>query len=262
MIGRWAREAGIGTPDAVQGSPRALRHRELAERLWAVNVDRAPPAGRGARVRDRAGEGALRPLLRWYVAPLVDAQREFNDVTLKLIDELHEAVSASLDERLLVELEERVLRLGARPDGTCAAASPRAFEEGLRADRLLRLRGAHARLPRGRARTPAAVRRGLPGRRSRPGRLRARGLLSLLQEAEVEATGVDRDPDMVALCRAEGLEVEQGDAVAHLEGLPDESLGGVFAAQVVEHLPPAPLVRLLELACAKLRPGGSSSPRR
>ena len=81
-------------------------------------------------------------------------------------------------------------------------------------------------------------------------------LLSLLREAGVEATGVDRDPDMVALCRDEGLEVAQGDAVAHLEALPDESLGGVFAAQVVEHLPPAPLVRLLELACAKLRPGG------
>ena len=80
--------------------------------------------------------------------------------------------------------------------------------------------------------------------------------LSLLRDAGIEATGIDRDPDMVGLCRADGLEVEQGDAIAHLERLDDESLGGVFAAQVLEHLPPAPLVRLLELARAKLRPGG------
>ena len=33
--------------------------------------------------------------------------------------------------------------------------------------------------------------------------------LSLLREAGIEAAGVDRDPDMVELCRADGLEVEQ-----------------------------------------------------
>lgn len=61
---------------------------------------------------------------------------------------------------------------------------------------------------------------------------------------------------MVELCRSEGLAVEQGDALAYLERLDDASLGGAFAAQVVEHLPPGPLVSLLELVVAKLRPGG------
>ena len=50
--------------------------------------------------------------------------------------------------------------------------------------------------------------------------------------------------------------MEQGDALAYLEGLADGSLGGIFLAQVVEHLPPPALVRLLELAHAKLRPDG------
>jgi SAM-dependent methyltransferase len=67
---------------------------------------------------------------------------------------------------------------------------------------------------------------------------------------------VDADADMVAYARGEGLDVEQGDAVAYLDTLPDGSLGGVFAGQVVEHLPPVTLVRLLELATQKLRPGG------
>src|SRR5438132_951651 len=81
-------------------------------------------------------------------------------------------------------------------------------------------------------------------------------LLALLREAGIEARGVDADVDMVAYARGEGLEVEQADALAYLEALDDGSLGGVFAGQVVEHLPPPTLLRLLELAARKLRPEG------
>ena len=80
--------------------------------------------------------------------------------------------------------------------------------------------------------------------------------LALLRESEIEARGVDLDPDMVAYARGEGLEVEHADAVEYLQGLDDGSLGGIFAAQLVEHVPAPTLVRLLELAAAKLRPGG------
>ena len=61
---------------------------------------------------------------------------------------------------------------------------------------------------------------------------------------------------MVAYARGEGLEVEHTGAVEYLEGLVDGSLGGIFAAQLLEHLPAATVVRLLEVAAAKLRPGG------
>ena len=61
---------------------------------------------------------------------------------------------------------------------------------------------------------------------------------------------------MVAYARGEGLPVEQADAVEFLGTLEDGSLGGIFCAQVVEHLPPPALVQLLELAAAKLRPDG------
>jgi SAM-dependent methyltransferase len=80
--------------------------------------------------------------------------------------------------------------------------------------------------------------------------------LSLLREAGIEARGVDADADMVAFARGEGLDVEQGDALDYMEQLDDGSLGGIFAAQVVEHLPPGALVRVLDLAAAKLRRGG------
>src|SRR5919201_3303168 len=61
---------------------------------------------------------------------------------------------------------------------------------------------------------------------------------------------------MVAFARGEGLPVEQADLLAYLEGTADGLLGGVFAGQVVEHLPPPALFRLLELAAQKLRSGG------
>jgi SAM-dependent methyltransferase len=81
-------------------------------------------------------------------------------------------------------------------------------------------------------------------------------LLALLRDAGVEARGVDADGDMVAFARGDGLDVEQADAVSYLESLADGSLGGIFMGQVVEHLPPAMLVRTLELSAQKLREGG------
>jgi len=81
-------------------------------------------------------------------------------------------------------------------------------------------------------------------------------LLGLLREADVDASGIDADADMVAFARGEGLDVAQADLLDYLQGLEDASLGGIFMGQVVEHLPPAVLVRALELASHKLRAGG------
>src|SRR5579862_3895281 len=80
--------------------------------------------------------------------------------------------------------------------------------------------------------------------------------LELLASEGVAARGVDSDAGMVARCRALGLDVEQGDANEHLSGLPDGSLGAIFSAQVIEHLPHEQLSRLLELSLRKLSPGG------
>jgi SAM-dependent methyltransferase len=79
--------------------------------------------------------------------------------------------------------------------------------------------------------------------------------LDLLRERGIRASGLDGNHEMVELCRARGLDVRQGDALHHLSSLPDASLGGLFAAQVVEHFPPEYLVRVLETAYHKLRPG-------
>ena len=80
-------------------------------------------------------------------------------------------------------------------------------------------------------------------------------LLDLLTGAGVAARGLDLNHEMVELCRSRGLDVDEGDLLSYLESLPDRSLGGLIAIQVVEHLDPSYLMRALETAYHKLRPG-------
>jgi len=80
--------------------------------------------------------------------------------------------------------------------------------------------------------------------------------LDLLAARGISARGIDLNHEMAEGCRARGLDVTEADAVGYLSTLPDASLGGLFAAQVVEHLQPGYLLRFLELAFHKLRPGG------
>ena len=81
--------------------------------------------------------------------------------------------------------------------------------------------------------------------------------LDLLRERGLEYAGIDPDPDMVGRCRAKGHErVEVADANSYLEKCEDDSIGAIFCAQVVEHMPYEELLRFYGLGLQKLRPGG------
>ena len=79
--------------------------------------------------------------------------------------------------------------------------------------------------------------------------------LATLRDHGIGGQGIDINHEMVELCRTQGLTVREGDALAYLETLADGSLGGLFAAQVVEHFQPGYLMRLLDVAFHALRPG-------
>jgi SAM-dependent methyltransferase len=81
--------------------------------------------------------------------------------------------------------------------------------------------------------------------------------LDLLRQQGIGARGLDANHEMVELCHARGFDVTEGDALAHLRTLPEGALGGLFAAQVVEHLTPEYLVAFLDAAWQKLRPGSA-----
>jgi SAM-dependent methyltransferase len=79
--------------------------------------------------------------------------------------------------------------------------------------------------------------------------------LELLKQDGITARGLDLNPEMVEVCRERGLDVTNADARSYLRGLPDASLGGIIALQVIEHLEPSYLAETLALAYDKLRPG-------
>jgi SAM-dependent methyltransferase len=79
--------------------------------------------------------------------------------------------------------------------------------------------------------------------------------LAALRSAGVSARGVDTNAAMVAVAREQGLDVTRNDALGYVASLPDQSIGGVIATQVVEHLEPSYLFKLLDALSRTLRQG-------
>jgi 2-polyprenyl-3-methyl-5-hydroxy-6-metoxy-1,4-benzoquinol methylase len=79
--------------------------------------------------------------------------------------------------------------------------------------------------------------------------------LEILGARGVRARGIDLNHEMVESCRARGLDVVEADALGYLRSQSDESLGGLIATQVVEHLEPPYLLALLDQAQQVLKPG-------
>lgn len=80
--------------------------------------------------------------------------------------------------------------------------------------------------------------------------------LELLRAADIESIGVEINDADVQACTEAGFTAVHADLFEWLGQRPDESLGGIFLAQVIEHLPPPDWSRLFRLAVAKLAPGG------
>ena len=79
--------------------------------------------------------------------------------------------------------------------------------------------------------------------------------LELLRDHHVEARGVELNTDQYLLCKEKGLNVLQQDLFSFLESQPDASLGGIFSAQVIEHLTASDQLRYVQLAYKKVTPG-------
>jgi O-antigen chain-terminating methyltransferase len=202
--------------------------------------------------------------MRWYVEPVAADQRVFNDAVLKLLDALSERADegGAVQEqsvRLLRELEERLARVErrGRPGGASSsvtvASQPSAAAVPDYFAYESRMRGSVEEIRERQRPYVDDFRDQAPVLDIGCGRGE---FVALLREAGIDARGIDADADMVAYAEGDGLPVEQADAVEHLSALEDGSLGGIFMSQVVEHLPPPTLVRVFELAVAKLRPGG------
>lgn len=270
--------------DMVQATARVNPHLPIAWPEW--------PPGIVPKIVASL-QKVTRRLLRWYINPIIAQQNEFNAATAQALADLavemragdarvqrqlqqlqaaqrqrqeaHEREREVLAQRLWrVEQRNRPQDVGQRPatsagqPGTTDHA-PRTTHYATRASLdyyLFELR--HRGSPE-----DIAARQTLYLDYFREGQHVldigcGRGeFIALLREHGIDARGVDIDPEMVAHCEAQGLPVEHADALSYLPTLPDASLDGVFMAQVVEHLAPAELVRLLRSCRQKLAPGGT-----
>lgn len=81
-------------------------------------------------------------------------------------------------------------------------------------------------------------------------------LLSLLKDQHIKARGLELDEAMCERCKAKGLNVFPDDPLVYISSLPDASVNGVIAIQVVEHLEIKYRKSLFSLLRQKIRPGG------
>ena len=80
--------------------------------------------------------------------------------------------------------------------------------------------------------------------------------LSLLEEWDIAASGVDLDKEMVDSCIQRGLSVKHCDALEELKNYGNQSLGMITAFHLVEHVPFQFTINLLEEIKRVLEPGG------
>jgi O-antigen chain-terminating methyltransferase len=77
-----------------------------------------------------------------------------------------------------------------------------------------------------------------------------------MREAGVSAIGIDLGEESIAYCTEKGLTVERADLFEYLANQPDEEFDGIMSSQVVEHLAPDALPKMVQLCAQKIRRGG------
>jgi O-antigen chain-terminating methyltransferase len=225
----------------------------LADRVWKLEhtVAELESADASTDVGDRLAA----------LESAVSSRAGMNDVITR-IEALERELHDTHAERL-PNLERAVRGLRERVDHEPAAAAP-AVSQAQRSDRADRaldyfgfeshFRGTEEDI-RAKQRVYVDLFRGAPGPVVDLGCGRGE-FLELLRDSAVGSYGIDRHPDMVDRCREKGLRAEQGDALEHLRGVRPRSLGGIFSAQMIEHLEIPDVPRFFELAADALAPGG------
>lgn len=79
--------------------------------------------------------------------------------------------------------------------------------------------------------------------------------LEILRDLFIPGIGLDLDPEMVTVCQELGLRAEAGDERS-ITKFGSESLGGIHASHIIEHVDGERAIQFLENACDVLVPGG------
>ncbi|HLG86467.1 MAG TPA: methyltransferase domain-containing protein [Alphaproteobacteria bacterium] len=80
--------------------------------------------------------------------------------------------------------------------------------------------------------------------------------LELLRDEGLPGLGVDMNDTMIEKCREVGLEVVQSEALDFLRARPPASVSAITGFHIIEHMPFAAMIALVDEALRALRPGG------
>ncbi len=80
--------------------------------------------------------------------------------------------------------------------------------------------------------------------------------LQLLHNKNIVGYGVDHDADAVKRNKSSDIDIREEELLAHVISLADDSIGGAFLSQVVEHLSAESILPLYEQLYRVVKPGG------
>lgn len=199
---------------------------DTLNRIWNVNLEREILS------RNKLFsfiKKVIRKLTRWYVVPMMQDQVIFNSFAVRTINNLNERIKKL--EKIEKENDFDMDYL--------------AFEEKYRGpeEDIQKLQEKFVRLYAGKDNILDI------------GCGRGEFIKTLLNAGKQYVFGMDINSQMVEKCKKDGLSVELRDGVSYLYDNDNLNLGGIFSSQVIEHLKPSQIIKLIKGAYKNLQEG-------
>ncbi|WP_304180620.1 class I SAM-dependent methyltransferase [Leptotrichia trevisanii] len=200
----------------------------------------------------------IRKLTRWYIVPMLQDQITFNSYAVRAINNLNKQLDKKNEEiikllnerdegikRLLDEKDEKIKKLEKIEKENNFDMDYLAFEDKYRGseESIQKLQEKFVRLYVGKDNILDI------------GCGRGEFIKTLLNAGKQYVFGMDINPQMVEKCKKDGLSVELKDGVNYLYDNDNLNLGGIFSSQVIEHLKPSQIVKLIKGAYKNLQEG-------
>ena len=228
---------------------------DTLNRVWNINLEREILS------RNKLFsfvKKVIRKLTRWYITPMMQDQITFNSYAVRSINNLNkqmekqnERLEKLLDKKaeeikvLLSEKEVRIKKLEEIEKENDFDMDYLAFENKYRGseESIQKLQEKFVRLYAGKDNILDI------------GCGRGEFMKTLLNAGKQYVFGMDINPQMVEKCKKDGLSVELRDGVSYLYDNDNLNLGGIFSSQVIEHLKPSQIVKLIKGAYKNLQEG-------